>query len=235
MFDNPDVGTIMLKKLANVEGFTISATTLKAPKDAKKAFEKGVKEASTKKYDKAQKELESAVALYPEYALAWQALGQVYEATEKPDQAREAYTKALAADPKFVSPYERMALMDARAQNWRSVADTTDRILKLNPYDFPNAYFYNSVANLNLQNFSAAEKSAREAIKVNAHMKFPQVEHVLGLALAQQNNYSEASEHLKKYLQLAPQAQNAEQVKQQLTQIEAFMAKSQPGQPQQQP
>ncbi|MCW8138610.1 MAG: hypothetical protein KIT58_06875, partial [Planctomycetota bacterium] len=76
MFDNPDVGTLILKKLANVEGFTISATTLHAPKNAQKAFEKGMKEASKKKLDKAQKELETAVSLYPEYAVAWQALGQ---------------------------------------------------------------------------------------------------------------------------------------------------------------
>ena len=234
MFDNPDVGTLLLKRLANVEGFTISATTLKAPKDAKKAFEKGIKEASKQKYDKAQQELETAVSLYPEYAIAWQALGQVYEQTESADKAREAYGKALAADPKFVSPYVRLAQMDARAQDWKAVADTTDRILRLNPYDFPDAYFYSAVANLNLQNFSASEKSAREAIKANAQMKFPQVEHVLGLALAQQNNYVEATEHLKKYLEMVPQANNADVVRKQLSDIEAFVAKNEPA-PAQQP
>src|SRR5205809_80391 len=37
-FDNPDVGTIVLHRLANVEGVTISAVSLQAPKDAKKAY-----------------------------------------------------------------------------------------------------------------------------------------------------------------------------------------------------
>jgi hypothetical protein len=40
-FDNPDVGTIVLHRLGNVEGTTISVTSLRAPKDARKAFEKG--------------------------------------------------------------------------------------------------------------------------------------------------------------------------------------------------
>ncbi len=226
MFDNPDVGTLVLRKLANVEGFTISMTTLKAPNNAKKAFEKGSKEAAKKKWDKAQVELEKAVAIYPEYAVAWHALGQVYEAMQKPDEARKAYEKALAADSKFVNPYLQLALLDARKQDWRAVADTTDRVIKLNPYDFPDAYFFNSVAHLNLNNLSAAEKSAREAIKLNAHRRYPQVEHVLGIALAQQNNLQEATEHLKKYLELAPQAQNADTVRRQLAQIEAFLGRN---------
>jgi tetratricopeptide (TPR) repeat protein len=226
MFDNPDVGTLVLRKLANVEGFTISMTTLKAPNNAKKAFEKGAKEAAKKKWDKAQVEFEKAVAIYPEYAVAWHALGQVYEAMEKPDEARKAYEKALAADSKFVNPYLQLALLDARKQDWRAVADTTDRVIKLNPYDFPDAYFFNSVAHLNLNNLSAAEKSAREAIKLNAHRRYPQVEHVLGIALAQQNNLQEATEHLKKYLELAPQAQNADAVRKQLSQIEAFLGRN---------
>lgn len=233
MFDNPDVGTLILRKLANVEGFTISMTTLNAPNPARKAFEKGTKEAAKKKWDKAQVELEKAVNIYPEYAVAWHALGQVYEAMGKPEEARGAYEKAVAADGKFVSPYLNLALLDARKQDWRAVADTTDRVIKLNPYDFPDAYFFNSVAHLNLNNLSAAEKSAREAIKLNAHRRFPQVEHVLGIALAQQNQLEEATEHLKRYLELAPKAQNAELVRQQLSQIEAFLGRT-PAAPQNQ-
>src|SRR5205085_3424026 len=39
--DNPEVGTLVLHRLGNVEGLTISATSALAPKDAKKAYEKG--------------------------------------------------------------------------------------------------------------------------------------------------------------------------------------------------
>ncbi len=227
MFDNPDVGTIVLTKLGNVSGFTISATTLHAPKKAKKSYENGVKQARKKKWEKAQKELEKAVGAYPQYAEAWYLLGQVYEMEKKPAEARQAYAKALAADGKFISPYLRLARMAVGQGNWGEALEATSKILKLNPYDFPDAYFYNSLANLNLNNLSAAEKSAREAIKLKADRRFPQLEHVLGLSLAYQNNYREAAQHLKRYLELLPQANNAAIVKKQITQLESFVAQQQ--------
>lgn len=231
-FDNPDVGQLVLHKLANVEGFTISMTTLQAPKNAKKSYERGMKEASKQKFDKARTELEKATTEYPEYAEAWFALGQVLEAQKQPDQAREAYGKALAADGKFVSPYVKLARMDAMEQKWDKVAETTAKVMKLNPYDFPDAYFYNAVANLNLNKLEDAEKSAREAIKLNAHQRFPQVEHVLGLSLAYQNDFPEARVHLQRYLELLPNAANASTVQQQISQIESFLAKQQAAAPQ---
>ncbi len=232
-FDNPDVGQLVLHKLANVEGFTISMTSLQAPKSAKKAFERGMKEASRKKFDKAQNELEKATTEYPQYAEAWHALGQIFEARNQPDKAREAYAKALAADEKFVSPYVRLARLDALEQKWDRVVETTAKVVRLNPYDFPDAYFYNSVANLNLRNLEEAEKSAREAIKLNVHQRFPQVEHVLGLSLAYQNELPEAKTHLQRYLELAPNAANADVVKQQISQIESFLAQQQVAAPRQ--
>jgi len=223
MFDNPDVGTIVLYRLANVEGLTISFTSLKAPNNAKKAFQQGVKQASERKWANAQKQLEKAVQLYPEYAEAWNALGQVYEAQKQPDQARQAYQKAIECDPKFVPPYVRLAVMDARESKWEKVLETTEYVLRMNPYDFPEVYFYNAVAHLNLRHPEEAEKAAREALKLKADRRFPQVEHVLGLALALQNNFAEARQHLQRYMELAPNAANLDVVKQQLAQIEALM------------
>ena len=40
--DPPDVGTILLHRLGASEGSTISAVSLRAPKDAKKAYDKGL-------------------------------------------------------------------------------------------------------------------------------------------------------------------------------------------------
>ena len=223
IFDNPDVGTIILKKLGNVEGYTISMTSLQAPKKAKKAYESGLKEAGKKKFDKAQIELEKAVAEYPEYAEAWSSLGQIYQMQNSEEKAREAYGKAIAADGKYMQPYLKLAMLDAVKSDWRQVADTTGRVLKANPYDFPDAYFLNSMAHLNLNNHSEAEKSAREAIKMKYDQKRPQIEQILGVALANQNDFEEAMVHLKRYLELAPGADNAPVVRQQVAQIEQFV------------
>jgi cytochrome c-type biogenesis protein CcmH/NrfG len=224
MFDNPDVGTLILTPMANVSGFTISATTLQAPKKARKALENGLKEASKKKWDKAENELRKSVGEYPEYAEAWYALGQVLEAQQKTADARQAYGKALEADGKYVSPYLKLARMEAQEQNWAKVVETTNQIVKLNPYDFPDAFFYSSIAHLSLNNNAEAEQNAREAIERNVHQRFPQLEQILGLSLANQMKYKDAAEHLKKYLELVPGANNAEIVQKQIVQLESFVA-----------
>jgi tetratricopeptide (TPR) repeat protein len=220
LLDNPDVGTIILKRLGNVEGVTLSITSMQAPKDAKKAYEKGASALKKEKLDEAERELQKAVSIYPEYASAWQDLGYVYERKEKLDDARDAYEKALKADAKFVKPYMHLAGIYAREQKWEDVVTATDRVLRLNPYDFPGAYFYNAVANLNLQNLDAAEKSAREGIKQDELHRLPKLEHVLGVVLAQKNDLNGASEHMKAYLKFSPNAKDADFVRNQLAELE---------------
>lgn len=220
VFDNPDVGVIVLHRLGNVEGTTISATSLNAPKDARKAFEKGREALRKKKVADARKELEKAVGIYPKYASAWFELGLAQEAQNQTGEARNSYAKALEADAKFISPYLAMALISAKEKKWQDVVDTTGRAIKLNPFDFPQAYFYNSVANYNLGNAEAAEKSAREAQKLDTAHRYPKVEHLLGIILADRREYGAAAEQMRNYLKFAPGAQDAATVRTQLSEIE---------------
>ena len=220
MMDNPDVGTIVLRRLGNVEGLTYSATSMMAPKDAKKAYEKGMDRVKNKKAAEAQKEFEKAVEVYPKYAAAWYELGAIHQAQNRPADARKAYEQSLAADSKYSKPYLNMAMLSAAESNWQDVADTTDRLIRLNPVDFPQAFFYNSVANYNLQKFDAAEKSAAEAVKLDSNHRLPKAQHLLGILQAMRNNLSGAAENMRAYLKYAPQANDADNVKKQLAEIE---------------
>src|SRR5262249_13940736 len=47
--DDPDIGIIRIRRLANVEGYTYSLTTAQAPKDARKAYEKGLEHVKKQK------------------------------------------------------------------------------------------------------------------------------------------------------------------------------------------
>jgi tetratricopeptide (TPR) repeat protein len=218
--DNPDVGTIYLHRLANVEGLTISATSAMAPKDAQKALEKGRNDVKKQKLEDAQREFEKAVAVYPKYAAAWFALGQVQEARKDVEGARKSYAQALAADGKFVSPYQQLALLAAREQKWQDVVDETGRLLRLNPLDFPQAWLFNSLANYYLRNMDAAEKSAREGLSRDGAHRYPMMSQLLGAILAQKQDYAGAAQYWRDYLKFAPQATDAEKVKKQLAEVE---------------
>jgi tetratricopeptide (TPR) repeat protein len=221
--DNPDVGTILLHRLANVEGLTISATSAFAPKDAKKAFEKARDAAKKQKWDEAEKDFQKAVDIYPKYASAWFQLGLVQQEKKNDEGARKSYSQALAADAKFVSPYQQLAMMAAREQKWQEVIDDTDRLLRLNPVDFPQAWLFNSLGNYYLKNMDAAEKSAREGISHDAGHHYATMNHVLGVILAQKQDYAGAAQQLRDYIQFAPNAGDIPQVKQQLSEVEKVL------------
>jgi len=220
LFDNPDVGTIVLHRRSNVEGTTISATTLMAPKDARKAYERAREAARKGKTNDAEKELDKAVAAYPQFAEAWSSLGVMHEEKREMADARRCFSQALAADAKLVTPYLHLARFSLADKNWQDVAATTNRLIKLDPYDFPEAYFYNAVANYNLRKYDQANASALEAQKLDTAHKFPKVEHLLGVILYQKKDYAGAVEQLRKYLLLSPDSPDVSQVKQQLADIE---------------
>lgn len=221
--DNPDVGTIVLRRVGGVEGTTISASSLQAPKAAKKAYEKGRKALSKSKWAEGQRQLEKAVQIHPKYAAAWFELGMALEQQGKLDEARKAHRQAIASDAKFVKPYLQLAAIAARERNWQEVANNTELVLKLDPFHFAVAYFYNSAANYNLKKLDAAEKSAREALKLDRKHRFPKVLYLLGVILAEKGDWSGAAEHMRSYLRLVPDAPDRQVVQKRLSEIEKLL------------
>jgi len=219
-FDNPDVGTIILHRMANVEGVTISAVAMMAPKDAKKAFEKGRELLKKEKDAEAQKEFDKAVQIYPKYSTAWFQLGLLKEKQNDVAGARKDYAQALAADPKYLNPYHQLMGISWKERNWQEVADTTKRLTSLDPVDYPDAYFYNAVANYYLKNYDEAEKSAREAQKLDTANHMPQTSQILGAVLAEKQDYAGAAEQIKKYLTFLKPGEEADKMKNQLMQLE---------------
>jgi len=222
--DNPDVGTIVLHRLANVEGLTISVNSALAPKDAHKAYEKGVAAASKHNAEEAQKNFEKAVELYPKYSEAWFNLGWVHEQRDRIEEARKSYEQAIAAEPKFVRPYERLSWLAVREAKWQELVDRTDQWLRLDPANSPDAYYLSSVGNLQNEHIDVAEKNAREAIRMDPAKKNMRSRYVLGLALAQKQEFTAAAEALKMFLDASPDAKDAEIVRKQLAQIEEAAA-----------
>jgi tetratricopeptide (TPR) repeat protein len=226
--DHPDIGTIVLHRYGTVEGATISLTSLQAPNNAQRAFEKGRAAMNKSKWEEARKQFEKAVGIYPGYADAWCELGRTLEKSGDIEGARKAYAEAVAKDAKFVNPYLQLASIEVKEQHWKEVVDTTDRIVKLNPTDFPAAYFFNSVANYNMHDYVAAETSAREALKLDKQQRFPLLNQILGFIRAQKGDFAAAAEYMKSYLKLAPTAGDVDQVKKQLVEVEK-LAKARAG------
>jgi tetratricopeptide (TPR) repeat protein len=222
LLDSPDIGTIVLYSLTKVEGLTTSATTEMAPASAKKEHERAIEDMKKHRPDDAEKRLKNAVAIYPKYALAWFDLGRVYESREHLKDAADAYRHSIEADGKYVNPYERLYLISARGEKWADTLEFTSDAIRLDPIDYPRAYYFNAIANLNLGDLDAAEKSAREAVKRDLRAN-PRAGYVLGVILARKQNFGDATALLEAYLKVAPLIE-VDVVKRQLDELKKYSA-----------
>jgi len=218
--DDFNVGTLILHRLLNVEGTTISVTSALAPKDAKRAMERAQNFIKKEKWEQAQKELQKAVEIYPKYAVAWAELAQIQERLNDFEGARKSSAMALEADGKLVTPYLTLASIASREEKWQDVSDYSDRALKLNPVDFPQAYLLNSMSNFYLKKMEAAERSARQGIDRDAEHRFPRMNEVLGAVLMRKKDYAGAAEQYRKFLRYAPEGSDTSTARKQLADLE---------------
>jgi tetratricopeptide (TPR) repeat protein len=201
-------------------GSFVSFTSLAAPANARKAYEKAAWAMGSKKWRKAEPLLKTAVALYPSYAAAWYRLGLCHQHQNRPAEARDAYRRALDAEPKYPDVHYTLATLALAEEQWSAVRDHTDKVIGLDPAGFPGAYYMNAVANLRLHNRELAQESARHGLRVDTTHRVPKLEQILALALAQSSNYVEAREHLRLYLKLERDPAERELARKQLAVVE---------------
>jgi tetratricopeptide (TPR) repeat protein len=217
--ENSDVGRITLRRMGQVEGLAISATSAMAPGNAKKAFEKGRDQAQKEKLDDAEKSLTKAVQIYPNFAAAWYELGQVQYRKKDPAAARHSWEQSLAADAKYVRPYVGLCELDMQDKRWQELGDNSDKLLALDPISFPEGWFWNAAANYMLHKYSAAEKSARQGLKIDEHHQLPKLEYLLGMVLIREHAYQDASGHMQQFLQLTKEPSEVQEAQKQLAEI----------------
>jgi tetratricopeptide (TPR) repeat protein len=217
--DGTDVGRIVLHRLDHVDGFTISVTSALAPAQAQKALEKSRELGKKAKWDEAQKWLQKAVEIYPKYAVAWFELGRVLTQKNDVEGARHSFDQALVADPKYVSPYEGLAQLAARANHWQELVDLTSKLLALNPVDFPDVWLMNGVGNYYLKDLQAAEKSARKGLELDETHRVPKIEYLLAMIMVRERDYQQAAIHMRQYLQYVTKPADVDDAKKQLAEI----------------
>jgi tetratricopeptide (TPR) repeat protein len=222
--DSPYVGTLVLHKAGPMDGRVISVTSLAAPKNARTAFDKGQKALKNNQPDDARKDFETAVQIYPGYAAAWFELGRLAANRGDLDDGLRSYQKAIEADPKYVGPYLSVAAIEVVKKQFPQLLETTGELIRLDPYDYPQAYYMNALAYWDLVNDDAAEKSARQAEKLDTEGRFPRIRRLLATILTGRRAFPEAAEELRLYLKFAPQAADAGAVRTELARLETLSA-----------
>ena len=176
-------------------------------------------------------------------------LSLVYVRLADPEKAYGAINRARTLDPLDPRMYRQLsavlaqqgrngeaevafmqetAITSLQEGKWQDAADSSERVLLTDSAGYPSAYYLNAMANLRLGHLDAAERSAREAIRLDSANHNPRTSYVLGLVLAEKQEYGQAVHLLNAYLRAAPNAPDSETVRKQLANIKQLTPAVQP-------
>lgn len=217
VFESPDLGNIILTPYGKGGDPTVSSTTLKAPGEARKAYEKGLKETRGEKpnWDKAAKDLAKAVESYPQFAEAWYELGEVRLRQQDVEQAKQSFRHSIEADENLQKPYAPLSLIELKQGNKEEAARLADKAVSLNP-GLTEAHFYAAMAHFMLGNMDQASQAALMVKKQGGERSYPRVLIILGDYFAQKEDFTASAQNYQQYIDIEPDTPMAAQVRQRL-------------------
>jgi cytochrome c-type biogenesis protein CcmH/NrfG len=192
---------------------TISNSSEDVPAKARSAWIAAMKAGDANNFPELAAQLRSVVAAAPKFARGWHTLGIAYEVLYMTDEARDAYTHAIQADPKMLVSYVTLSRMDVLAKDWQGAETAAQGAIKLDPKrTFPEIYLHQAVARYELKDYAGAEASVKEALG-QPGKETSRAELVLGRILDAKGDYAGAREHVAKFLAEHPATPDADLIK----------------------
>ncbi len=217
IFDNPDVGEVVLSEAEGILGHAISPSIARAPKNAAQSYEWALKEAGKPRSNlrRMATRLESAVRDDPGFAAAWNLLGQVRESLGQPEDALEAYRQALAGDPYLYPVYTRILPLLVGFGDMAGTIEMGEKALEIN-VNLDDARFYVAGAYLRTGRNDKCIEKALELVEREATATYPQAHQFLGAAYANKGDFASSAMHFRKFLELSPGATAGDAIRKQL-------------------
>jgi len=184
-----------------------------APGKAQLPYKAAVKALDANNTDEGIKQLELAVKAVPKFADGWNILGALYERQKMFMEARDALQHALAADPKLVSPYLRIARISNKLGDWDAATKAEDSLLKVDKRFYPEIYLQQAITRTELKDYAGAEESAKTALSLDPkHQHVNRAEYVLGRIALEKGDLAAAKQHIASYMSIDPTAPDIEKI-----------------------
>jgi predicted Zn-dependent protease len=206
---------------SGVRSPTVSVTRLAVPGKADGEYQKGCGAYKDKRLEQAEQHLRKAIEIYPSYPAAWVVLGQVLGDQHKPDDAKEACSRASKIDPTYVAPYLCLAQFSATENDWSQVSSLAEHAMAVDPVRNPYSLYYTADAAFHLNDLDKAETSALAAVALDPWHHLPQLHLLLAQIYAAKGDPHAEAEQLRNYLKVAPNSGDAAGARNTLAQLES--------------
>jgi tetratricopeptide (TPR) repeat protein len=190
---------------------SVAEATQQVPKEAKKAYEQGLKLKNDKKLEKALESFDRAVQLFPEYFQAFTGRGEIRIAQNQSAQAVEDFTRALQYNEEYAPALRGAGYCKLEQQQFEEAIKYLERAIAVDS-NVADTHLFLGIANLSLDHREAAERALQQALKLNADHAVTAHIYLADL-YARQQRYREAADELQIYLKARPNAPNAAKLK----------------------
>ncbi len=200
------------------------ADTQEVPKDAKKSYEKGVKLAREAKPQEAISALQEALKAFPDYLHALNKLGEQYLQINQPAEAQALFEKAVATNNKFALPHINIGILLVGQRRYAEAIEALETGNRLDD-SFPMAHLHLGIALMNRHatDYDRAEREMLRALDIGGKTLAQGRLHLFNLYTRQKNN-QKAAQQLEMFLKEAPNAPEAEAVRQKLEALKKMLA-----------
>ncbi|MGA8764939.1 MAG: tetratricopeptide repeat protein [Candidatus Sulfotelmatobacter sp.] len=201
-------------------GGTVNTSDQNIPKNAAEEFDKATVLMGKKEWNKAIEHLHRALAIYPQYAAAYNNLGVIYANLGDRPREREALGKAISLNDHFAPAFvnlARMAIAD------RDMPEAASFLNKATAADPTNAQTLVLLANVELLlgHYDPAIASCRKAhsLSQDSHAL---AHYIAARAFEHQSRVPEAVDEFQTFLKEEPTGKRSESVRKELSHLQGL-------------
>jgi tetratricopeptide (TPR) repeat protein len=208
---------LRFKGSAREKSGVINAALMAAPKPAAELYQKALQSEKDGDINKALDELQRAVALYPQFTLALNEMGILYQRLGKFDEAAKALGAAVKVAPQIFELRLNYGIVLLKNKQFADAEPQLHHATEIRSAS-TLAHLYRGKALIQLHHYPQAESELQEVIKLGGE-DVPMAYRFLGALYNERGENKLAITALEKYLSLAPTAKDADSVREIIKQL----------------
>jgi tetratricopeptide (TPR) repeat protein len=195
----------------------INAELVNVPQKARAYYDNAVAQAKKGDHKGAIEQLNLAIKEYPSFPLAFNELGVQYLKLNQLENADEAFQGALKIAPDAFAALINRGIANVMMKRYGEAVPILRKALKKNDQSAVGHYFLGqALANLGL--FEDAEKELLASLKLGRE-EMKEAHRILAIIYTSRGAKKQAADELEAYLKLAPNAPDAEKLKDRIRQL----------------
>lgn len=197
----------------------VSAADLAVPTKAQKKLAKAQALSESHDYRKAIQTLNEAIAIYPNYAAAYNNLGVAYGRLGDRDKEREALLQAIRINDHFAAAHANLARMDMAISDFAGAEAEFSKAASCDPTDAMTLSLLTYTEFMN-HHFDLAIATSRRAHALQAPHAY--VHQLAAQVYEQMNDGVNAIAELELFLKEDPKGERADMVRKELARVQAI-------------